>query len=154
MYSDQLAVGALGVDLAKKYCAQMGRQLQLVEDKEFQLTKGDAIIIAPGIGWCNLEIKAELTWTGNLFIEDVSNANIGRAGWLHNLTDCHVLFYTFPVHRHIFALDFKLLQKTDFSSFKRKSQKKHTQQNETQGLIVPVGDIKKMPAFMWDYRFP
>lgn len=138
------SIGDRGRRLLREYCAGMGYRLHWVdEDIEFQLHCGDCIVTSRDGIRLNAEVKAEVRFTGNLFIETWSNRSIGRKGWLYRLNKCDVLYYCFLDREVIYTTDFQKLRACDLSSYQEVPQWRHEQDNDTYGLLVPIRDLRK-----------
>jgi uncharacterized membrane protein len=89
----------------------------------------------------NLEVKAEIRETGNLYIEKWSNLEAHRPGWFWTLK-CNLLFYHFLDTGNCYIIRFDRLQKFDFFNYPEREQRKHAQSHATYGYLVPVADLK------------
>ena len=106
--------------------------------------RGDYPVTIDGVEK-SVEFKAEETWTGNLFFEFMSNAYIGRQGWLYTLkTD--LLVYHFLDKNVVYVLDFPLdLQKIE--PWKYKSVVIDADQNnQTLGWLVRIDVLEALEA--------
>lgn len=125
--------------------------------KEMQCRFGDVLAQKNGLAvW--IELKAEMDFTGNFFIEEWSNRKWGNPGWLYKL-DTDLLFYHFVIDGLLYIINFQQLKKwllempPDWCRYKprqinlcqydEKKQGKYAQKNDTWGRTIPVGDIFK-----------
>jgi hypothetical protein len=129
--------------------------------KRLQETTGDAIFNSdPDTMW-TVEIKAERTFTGNLFLETWSNRNLedryrhaergSNRGWMDKLVADLLLYYFLDVDRLYIINLFKLKQWAfgggdgvgRIYSFPEKKQGRYSQLNDTWGRIVPIATIER-----------
>jgi hypothetical protein len=113
---------------------------------DFKVTRRDGFVV-------NVEAKAELEFTGNLFLETTSNWHTSRAGWL--LTSrAFELWYHFLDTDFLYRWQLGLLRQwfwgdeSDVDSgavgkCREVAQKKHEQQNLTRGYLVPAKNMMK-----------
>ena len=97
-----------------------------------------------------IEVKAEMKWTGNLFIEEWSNRSRFTHGWLHTCS-ADVLAYYFVEERKLCMCPMAALKSWAFHgdnggllhTHPAKQQAKYDQMNDTWGRIVPVAALRR-----------
>jgi hypothetical protein len=130
-----------------------GWHLTPYTDFDSQCHKGDyRVTNDAGISF-NLECKAEAKFTGNIFIEMVSNAETGRDGWLANLRDADVVIYHF-LQGPVYVIQMRDLKRMDLSQYPTRVQHKYQQANETHGCIVPIQDLKRYKVITQEFSLP
>jgi hypothetical protein len=119
---------------------------------EFQYTKGDCIVY-DGDEKYPVEVKTEKADKyDNFFIETWSHKQIGRPGWLYNLTTTRHIYYVFLRERLIYVLDFAKLKALDISGYEEKPQSKYEQDNDTWGRPVPIEHLRAAGIIVHTYR--
>lgn len=113
--------------------------------KEIQENYGDVISNKDDRIY-TFELKAELNYTGNLFLETWSNYDVNE-GWMKKLR-CDFLLYHFLSNNRLYFIDFPELQRWSFDEkniyrFREKQQRKYEQLNITCGHIVPIQILKR-----------
>ncbi len=128
----------------------------------FQETVGDVIFnSATDKRVWSLELKAEVKWTGNLFLELWSNRNLddpanharhgSNPGWLVKLT-ADLLLYHFLDADIVYLISLFRLKRWAFGCagvdgrlhlFEERVQRKYHQKNDTCGRLVPVDVLMK-----------
>lgn len=111
----------------------------------------------------NVELKAEEEFTGNLFLEVVSNADLAppRYGWLWT-SAADELWYHFLDARKLYTCGLGVLRHwflpdegpQPIDRYRLMDQRKHVQANLTQGYPVPINVLlKECPTFReWNLR--
>lgn len=129
---------------------------------EFQATIGDVIFNDKNYQIKTIEIKTEKRYTGNLFLEFLSNKsfepNRFNTGWLMKI-EADVIWYYFSDKDLLYSIELDILRewcfgrpyKTDWGKmlagkanlfkYDRRIQQKYEQKNLTEGFIVPVRDL-------------
>lgn len=108
-----------------------------------QVTYGDFVVTGPNDTFYWAELKAERMHTENLFLETYSNRRAGRKGWMDHLQS-HVLLYHFLDRNVMYAFRLPHLQnwfKVAAPKYREVPQRRHEQNNDTWGRIVPIKDI-------------
>ncbi len=113
--------------------------------------RGDWIVKRPDGYELYVELKAEVSDTGNVFLETDSNWHTTRYGWFLT-SSADQLWYLFLDTRRLYIIQLGYLRewfwgdKDDVDAgacgrYRIVSQAKHEQHNLTKGYIVPVKDI-------------
>ena len=98
-----------------------------------------------------VELKAEVVDTGNLFLETVSNVHTMRYGWLCT-SRAEQLWYLFVDTRTLYTMRFcdlrwwawgdpEDVESGAIGKYRCVRQKKHKQENLTEGFIVPFSAL-------------
>lgn len=123
----------------------------------FQQTYGDLAFNRKGEFYMG-EFKAELKHTGNLFLEEWSNKSTRREGWMRKL-DTDFLFYHFLDKDVLYVISFPRLREWCYATpslnplqkqpgrlfdcYPLVEQKKYDQRNDTCGVLVPIGTLRR-----------
>ena len=118
--------------------------------RELQKSAGDVLMNTDEKSVFGLELKAEVKWTGNVFLERWSNRSRFTPGWFET-AKCDLLLYHFLNNDTLYGFRFRKLREWFYycenmgvpvaSRYKLAGQKKHDQLNDTWGYIVPINDI-------------
>lgn len=105
---------------------------------------GDFVVVQEGRKR-GVELKAEMRFTSNLYLETWSNRPELTPGWLWT-SRAHWLMYYFNDTGALFVIDFPALQQwaADGAIYKypEVAQSKYSQLNYTFGRLVPIADIQ------------
>jgi hypothetical protein len=123
---------------------------EIPHDYESQRT-GDWVITRRDNYEFTVELKAEEKFTGNVFLETMSNWHSSRYGWFLTSSAFQV-WYVFLDLRTVYVLPLGVLRRWFWGSdvdpedgacgrYRQVTQSKHQQKNMTQGYIVSVYDI-------------
>jgi hypothetical protein len=153
------------------FIAGLHRKARAVDDRRYIVTKnapgahydlqktlGDACAMMGGkTTW--FELKAEETWTGNLFLETWSNRPVSP-GWMFTSRADYLLYYfrTEPIAR-LYFFHMPTLQKWAFGegdrsgaiyAYREVRQRKSKQRNDTTGRCVPINVLTRdLPYTHW-----
>jgi hypothetical protein len=120
--------------------------------EHLQRSAGDLLVNTDDETIASIEVKTEVRKTSRLFLETVSNAVSGRAGWLWTL-DADWLFYYFEDTDDLYVVDFQRLRAWARSpsldgnarridDYHERRQTTHWQPNTTYGRTVPIAVLE------------
>lgn len=137
------------------FLEQRGWTLTPYVTEENQLTRGDYLgerLGSLGRELVNWEMKAEQAHTGNLLIEEWSNRGF-RAGWFHNLRQCHRILYHFLNTGDAYVLDFPALRNYNVERWPL-VHVDADQKNNTWGWKVPVRHLTESEVIIGQFKIP
>jgi len=125
-----------------------------LKDKYYQYNFGDYKLIFKNGQIVYVEVKTELRYTGNIFIETFSDKNRNVPGWIHpsRLKNCGyilfffldvMLFYIFNLNQLKFWCYGPSLYGNNyrFEDYREVEQKKYIQKNLTCGRLIHIQDF-------------
>lgn len=107
-------------------------------------------VVRHSSGARTVEVKAEMKWTGNLFLEEWSNRSKFTPGWMYTC-QADVLAYYFVEEKKLCLCPMPSLKAWAFIgdggglmfTHPARQQAKYDQQNDTWGRIVPVSALAR-----------
>ena len=119
--------------------------------------RGDFRVTHPGKGVEYIETKAEMKWTGRLFLETWSDKSMHRAGWLYT-SRADWLWYYFLDTNRLYTAQMADIKQWLYGSGERNyagnlerfaevKQRKYQQDNDTYGRIVPIDALYECRSF-------
>lgn len=112
-----------------------------------QLKCGDFVAIYDDgrpVDYIEFKTERKNRW-GNLFIEEISNANTGRDGWYYNLKYCDLLVYVFLEPASLYILDWQKFvpwyDRHRLSYTLKDARSEDNLKNPTKGRPVPTRHI-------------